>query len=63
MIDFIFYAILFSLGRLVSSDTYLPPMRFDRFNSRLRDFYKINDTDTSYEMEFEFAPASIGSIR
>ncbi|XP_021962765.1 cleft lip and palate transmembrane protein 1-like protein [Folsomia candida] len=51
------------LIRLVSSDTYLPPMRFDRFNSRLRDFYKINDTDTSYEMEFEFAPASIGSIR
>jgi hypothetical protein len=51
------------LIRLISSDTYLPPLRFDRFNSRIRDFYKINATEENYTLELEFSAASIGSMR
>lgn len=42
---------------------YMPPLRFDKFGSRLKDFYKLNQTDESYELELEFTPSSIGYLR
>jgi len=51
------------LIRLVTSDTYLPPMRLDKFNSRIRDFYKVNKTEESVTVLLEYSSASIGSMR
>lgn len=52
-----------SLIRFLNSDTYLPPLRFDKFGSRLHDFYKVNQSEESYELTLEFTPSSIGYLR
>ncbi|CAL8100685.1 unnamed protein product [Orchesella dallaii] len=52
-----------NLISFLSSDTYLPPMRFDKFGSRLKNFYKVNETEDTFELSLEFSPSSIGYLR
>jgi len=54
---------LFHLLRIIRSDLYLPPVKFDRFSNRLRDFYKVNKTEREVTLELEFSSESIGKIR
>ena len=51
------------VSSVIRSDTYLPPLRFDKFASRIKDYYPVNQSDESVTLELEFAPASLGNLR